>query len=78
VAYGDVSVCHISLEGPPKEGKPKNPTLYHKWRCALILHGVDMSAYHGWVSTVHGEREIEETAQAVAAAVADLQADGAL
>jgi glutamate-1-semialdehyde 2,1-aminomutase len=78
VAYGDVSICHISLEGPPKEGKPKNPSLYHKWRCALILHGVDMSAYHGWVSTVHGDREIEETAQAVAAAVADLQADGAL
>ncbi|HEV8673323.1 MAG TPA: aspartate aminotransferase family protein [Methylomirabilota bacterium] len=78
VAYGDVSICHISLEGPPKEGKPKNPALYHKWRCALILHGVDMSAYHGWVSTVHGDREIEETAQAVAAAVADLQADGAL
>jgi glutamate-1-semialdehyde 2,1-aminomutase len=78
VAYGDVSICHISLEGPPKAGKPKNPGLYHKWRCALILHGVDMSAYHGWVSTVHGDREIEETAQAVAAAVADLKAEGAL
>jgi glutamate-1-semialdehyde 2,1-aminomutase len=79
VAYGDVSICHISLEGPPgPEGPPKKPALYHKWRCALILHGVDMSAYHGWVSTVHGEREIEETAQAVARAVADLQAEGAL
>ncbi len=77
-AYGDVSICHISLEGPPKAGKPQNPGLYHTWRCALILHGVDMSAYHGWVSTVHGDREIEETAQAVAAAVADLQAEGAL
>jgi glutamate-1-semialdehyde 2,1-aminomutase len=78
VAYGDVSICHISLEGPPTAGKPKNPGLYHKWRCALILHGVDMSANHGWVSTVHGDREIEETAQAVAAAVADLKAEGAL
>ncbi len=77
-AYGDVSICHISLEGPPKAGKPQNPGLYHKWRCALILHGVDMSAYHGWVSTVHGDREIEETAQAVAAGVADLQAEGVL
>jgi len=78
VAYGDVSIVHISLEGPPTAGKPKNPGLYHQWRCALILHGVDMSAYHGWVSTVHGDREVEETAQAVARAVADLQADGVL
>jgi glutamate-1-semialdehyde 2,1-aminomutase len=78
VAYGDVSICHISLEGPPKAGKPKNPGLYHKWRCALILHGVDMSAYHGWVSTTHTDREVEETGRAVAAAVADLQAEGAL
>jgi glutamate-1-semialdehyde aminotransferase len=78
VAYGDVSICHVSLDGPPQAGKPKNAALVHKWRCALILHGVDMSANHGWVSTVHGDREIEETAQAVAKAVADLQAEGAL
>jgi glutamate-1-semialdehyde 2,1-aminomutase len=79
VAYGDVSVCHIGLEGPPgPAAKPKNPALVHQWRAALILHGVDMSGNHGWVSAVHGEREIEETARAVAAAVADLQAEGAL
>ncbi len=77
VAYGDVSVCHIALEGSPGT-KPKDPDLVHKWRCALILHGVDMSAGHGWVSAVHGEREIEETAVAVRQAVADLQADGVL
>jgi glutamate-1-semialdehyde 2,1-aminomutase len=77
VAYGDVSICHISLEGEAGKGK-KNPDLYHKWRCALILNGVDMSAYHGWVSAVHTEREIEETVQGVKRAVADLQADGAL
>jgi glutamate-1-semialdehyde 2,1-aminomutase len=78
VAYGDVSICHVSLEGPPAAGKAKNAELYHKWRCALILHGVDMSASHGWVSAVHGEREIEETVAAVARAVADLKAEGAL
>jgi hypothetical protein len=44
----------------------------------LILHGVDMSANHGWVSAVHGDREIEETAVAVKKAVADLQAERAL
>jgi glutamate-1-semialdehyde 2,1-aminomutase len=77
VAYGDVSICHVSLEGEAGKGK-KNPDLYHKWRCALILNGIDMSAYHGWVSAVHTEREIEETVQGVARAVADLQADGAL
>jgi hypothetical protein len=37
-----------------------------------------MSASHGWVSAVHGEREIEETVAAVARAVADLKAEGAL
>jgi hypothetical protein len=83
VAYGDVSICHISLDGPPpvpgkSAPKGKNTGLVHKWRCALILHGVDMSQNHGWVSAVHTEREIEETVQAVARAVADLQAEGAV
>jgi len=77
VAYGDVSVCHISLEGPPGT-KTKDPGLVHKWRCALILHGVDMSGHHGWVSAVHGERELEDTVRGVRGAVADLQAEGAL
>jgi glutamate-1-semialdehyde 2,1-aminomutase len=79
VAYGDVSIFHIGLDGPPSATpKAKNPALAHKWRCALILHGVDMSQNHGWVSAVHGDREIEETTAAVARAVADLQAEGAL
>jgi glutamate-1-semialdehyde 2,1-aminomutase len=79
VAYGDVSIWHIGLDGPPSASpKAKNPALAHKWRCALILHGVDMSQNHGWVSAVHGDREIEETVAAVARAVADLQAEGAL
>ena len=59
-------------------GKPKNTQAYHAWRCALILHGVDMSGNHGGVSAVHGEREIEETITAVGRAVADLKADGLL
>jgi glutamate-1-semialdehyde 2,1-aminomutase len=83
VAYGDVSIVHISLDGPaPTPGKSapkaKNSALVHKWRCALILHGVDMSQNHGWVSAVHTDREIEETVQAVGRAVADLQAEGAV
>ena len=76
-AYGDVSVCHISLDGKVG-GKPKDPGVIHKWRAALILNGVDMSANHGWVSAVHGDREIEETTQAVARAVRDLQVDKVL
>jgi glutamate-1-semialdehyde 2,1-aminomutase len=76
VAYGDVSICHFALDG--KIGaKPQNPSLLHQWRCALILNGVDVSAHHGFVSAVHGEREIEETIAAVGRAVRDLQADGA-
>jgi glutamate-1-semialdehyde 2,1-aminomutase len=77
VAYGDVSVCHIALDGKVGD-KPKDPGLVHKWRCALILHGVDMSGSHGWVSASHGERELEDTVRAVRAAVADLQAEKAL
>jgi glutamate-1-semialdehyde 2,1-aminomutase len=77
VAYGDLSTFHVSLEGTPGQ-KPASPALYHKWRCALMLHGVDVSAHHGWVSAVHGEREIEETAAAAGRAVAELQAEGAL
>jgi glutamate-1-semialdehyde 2,1-aminomutase len=77
-AYGEVSIFHVSLEGAPESGKPKNAALYHKWRCALMLHGVDMSLYHGWVSAVHGDREIEETVEPARRAVADLQAEGAL
>lgn len=77
VAYGDVSIFHISLDGPPgPTAPPRDPARYHRWRCALILHGVDMSSYHGWVSAVHTERDIEETVAAVARAVADLQAEG--
>jgi glutamate-1-semialdehyde aminotransferase len=44
----------------------------------MILHGVDMSQNHGWVSAVHTDREIEETVRAVTRAVADLQAEGAV
>ena len=58
--------------------KSKDPGLVHKWRCALILHGVDMSGNHGWVSAGHTDREIEETVQAVSRVVADLQAEGAV
>jgi glutamate-1-semialdehyde 2,1-aminomutase len=83
VAYGDVSIVHISLDGPPSTApdapaKPKSSAKIHQWRCALILHGVDMSANHGWVSAIHTDREIEETIRAVGRAVADLQADGVL
>ena len=63
---------------PKPAPKAKNPGLVHKWRCALILHGVDMSQNHGWVSAVHTDRELEETVQAVGRAVADLQAEGAV
>jgi hypothetical protein len=37
-----------------------------------------MSGHHGWVSAVHGERELEDTVRGVRGAVADLQAEGAL
>jgi hypothetical protein len=78
VAYGDVSVCHISLEGPPEAGTKRDASLRPQVALRADPPWVDMSANHGWVSAAHGDREIEETAVAVKKAVADLQAERAL
>ena len=79
VAYGDVSVCHISLDGAARgrdearrEPRPQVALRADPpwaWTCRPTTAGSRPS---------HGDREIEETAVAVKKAVADLQAERAL
>jgi len=77
--HGEASIFHLALEGPPTVAGPRGPKnagLYHRFRCALLLEGVDVSLYHGWVSAVHGAEDLERTVQAFARAVAALQDEG--
>ena len=63
---------HRSLQTHP------DMSLYHLLRCALVLQGVDFPAHHGWVSALHTEEEIDQTASAFEAALRLLQEDGVL
>jgi glutamate-1-semialdehyde 2,1-aminomutase len=54
------------------------PDLLRPLRWALYNHGVDLMGNGGMVSSSHGEREVEDTVAAFAAAIADLRADGVL
>jgi len=77
--HGEASIFHLALEGPPSASGPmraKTLGLYHRFRCALLLEGVDVSLYHGWISAVHGAEDLERTVQAFARAVAALQDEG--
>ena len=42
----------------------RSPGLYHLLRLAMIVHGVDIPAYHGWMSCVHSEEDLARTAAA--------------
>ena len=53
-----------------------DPDLLRPFRWALYNHGVDLMGNGGMVSSSHGEREVADTVDAVAAAVADLRAEG--
>jgi len=61
----------ILMEHPDQEA-------YHRLRCALILHGVDLPLFHGWVSAAHSDEDLEQTIRAFEAAVRLLQAEGTL
>jgi glutamate-1-semialdehyde 2,1-aminomutase len=65
--YGDASIFHVSFEGRPGLAgfdRPRQARLYHLLRCALLNNGVDCSAFHGWISAVHSDEDIERTAAA--------------
>jgi glutamate-1-semialdehyde 2,1-aminomutase len=78
--YGEASIYHISFEGKPGlagVASPRQGRLYHLLRCALVNEGVDCSMYHGWVSAVHTERDIEQAVAAYERAFTAMAAEGA-
>ncbi len=78
--YGEASIYHVSFEGRPGLAgldRPRKGGLYHLLRCALLNHGVDCSANHGWVSAVHTEKDLERTVQGYEQAFRAMVAEGA-
>ena len=91
--YGESSIVNLFL-GPGRHGldvgRPDSrldhrllmghPNLeaYHMLRCALILHGVDLPLFHGWISAAHSDEDLEKTIRAFEAAVRLVQDAGAL
>ena len=86
--YGEASIMNYSLEAaldvPPAADTrdhrrlqvTANPDAYHALRCALILNGVDICAFHGWISAVHTDEDVERTVQAFEKALLLLREDG--
>jgi len=78
--YGECSIYHVAFEGKPGLAgldRPRRGALYHLLRCALLNNGVDCSLFHGWVSAMHTEEEIERTIAAYERAFRAMVADGA-
>jgi glutamate-1-semialdehyde 2,1-aminomutase len=78
--FGEASIYHVSFEGRPGLAgfdRPRKGPIYQLLRCALLNNGVDCSAYHGWISAVHTEADLERTVQGYERAFQALAADGA-
>ncbi len=90
LVYGEASVFNY-LVGPARLGlteaelssrtdhrilQAHNVRLHHSLRAAMILNGVDIPPFHGWVSAIHSEEDIAFTVQAFEKALQMLQADG--
>jgi glutamate-1-semialdehyde 2,1-aminomutase len=91
--YGESSIVNLFL-GPGRHGLDVNGPLsrldhrllmghpnleaYHMLRCALILHGVDLPLFHGWISAAHSDEDLEKTIRAFEAAVRLVQDEGPL
>ena len=91
--YGESSIVNLFL-GPGRHGldvgrpdsRPDHRLLmghpnleaYHMLRCALILHGVDLPLFHGWISAAHSDEDLEKTIRAFEAAVCLVQDEGSL
>ena len=78
--FGDVSIFHVSFEGKPGLAgfdRPRRGDLYQLLRCALLNHGLDCAGYHGWISAVHSDEDIDRTVQGYEVAFKDMAADGA-
>jgi glutamate-1-semialdehyde 2,1-aminomutase len=55
---------------------PKNTSLVHAFRHAMLLNGVDVPGLAGMTTAAHVDADIEKTAQAVSAALDLLRAEG--
>jgi glutamate-1-semialdehyde 2,1-aminomutase len=92
LAYGDFSAFKLLLdyEGPapdgddfvPYAGDPaqlesgRSARFAHAFRCAMLLHGVDLPGFGGMTSAAHTEADIDQTVDAVAASAELLRAKG--
>ena len=91
--YGESSIVNLFL-GPHRHGldldrpasqldhrilmEHPNQEVYHRLRCALILHGVDLPLFHGWVSAAHSNEDLDQTIRAFEGALRLLQDERAL
>jgi glutamate-1-semialdehyde 2,1-aminomutase len=91
--YGESSIVNLFL-GPGRHGlgigRPvsgldhrvlmghPNLDAYHLLRCALILCGVDLPLFHGWISAAHSDEDLEKTIRAFEAAVRLIRDEGSL
>src|SRR5262249_27272322 len=78
--FGEASIFHVSFEGKPGLAgfdRPRKAGLYQTLRCALLNNGVDCSAFHGWISVMHTEADVERTVQGYEHAFQAMAADGA-
>ncbi|MBI2903111.1 MAG: aspartate aminotransferase family protein [Candidatus Methylomirabilis oxyfera] len=91
--YGESSIINLFL-GPRRHGLDisgpvsrldhrllmghPNLEAYHLLRCALILHGVDLPLFHGWLSAAHSDEDLEKTIRAFEAAVRLMRDEGSL
>src|SRR5579884_859917 len=71
-AGGEVSILAVSFENAKLGGRE----LLWKFRGAMQLGGVDMSAMGGPVSAVHDDRDVDQTVKAFDQALELLQAEG--
>ncbi|MFQ5840604.1 MAG: aspartate aminotransferase family protein [Candidatus Methylomirabilales bacterium] len=89
--YGEASIFNIFL-GPSRLGlrpdavsrmdhralQQQNLHLHHQLRLGTILNGVDIPPFHGWISSVHSDEDIEGTVAAFEKSLRMLQEEGLL
>jgi glutamate-1-semialdehyde 2,1-aminomutase len=51
------------------DGPPANPKLRHAFRQAMLLNGVDVPGFGGWLMATHTEEDINRTVNAVARSI---------
>jgi glutamate-1-semialdehyde 2,1-aminomutase len=55
---------------------PRDMKLAHAFRRGMLLHGVDLAGFGGWLSAALTERDIDQTVEAVAATIQGLREEG--